>query len=221
MKRTQRGLVALATLALVVATALPATARAVRSSGEQRVTTQAGQRGQRGQGGATGQRGQMSQQGRLTQQMTQQQRQLIRATGPQSQGVRACTGAATQIRTRARALAGAAAQGNGDPGRNRATAAQIGDQVQTMLRQHDRLMEGLSPQQQFWLEDQKRDLARQRDRIQERLRELSAAVQDARPDPKRISDRAGGLAAEMERWERQYRQMGADMGVDFDEEEKK
>jgi hypothetical protein len=46
---------------------------------------------------------------------------------------------------------------------------------------------------------------------------MNLAINATNPDGKSIAERAGELAEQMERWQRQYRQLGADMGVTFAE----
>ncbi|MGD8330383.1 MAG: hypothetical protein PVJ49_13195 [Acidobacteriota bacterium] len=187
------------------------------------VAAQQGQRGQSGQRGQQSQRGSMNTMGqRMSQQMTVQQRQTIRANQQQSKGVRACTGIAAGVQARARELAGRAGSGGGFNGtRARSEGAGMSEQVQKMLRQHDQLIEGMNGQQLYWLQDQVRDLDHTRDRIRDRLQELSSALGVADPEPARVVQYSDELAQEMEQWQAQYHQMGTDMGVNFDDEEEK
>ena len=209
---------ALGALALVAATAPAVDAQGSGGQGQRGSTSQQGQRGQSGQSGQRGQMGAQGQGNTMAQQMSEQQRQRIKADQGQMQGVQSCTGSAASIQTRARSMAQSAGGQNPDMAQAKGQGEQISASVQSMLREHEQLMDGLSGEQQFWLRDQTADLTKTRDRIQDRLGDMNEALAASQPDAKRVSERAEKVAEEMEKWQKQSRQMGADMGIAVDPE---
>jgi len=82
-----------------------------------------------------------------------------------------------------------------------------------MQQEHDRFMNGLSDEQRAGMQDRIRSMDRSRDRLNNRLQQLDGELAKAEPDRKRIREHATELDKAMKEWQKQYRNMGSDMGI--------
>jgi DNA repair exonuclease SbcCD ATPase subunit len=192
-------------LAAIVSLAVSPTLYAQRGGG-------GGMQGQRPT--ATGQQrsGQRGEMGRQTG-TRDQERQRIHATDQQRDQYRTCTQSADRVRTQACDMA-QAAKGGVNNEKFRQQHAQLRSEVQTMQQEHDRFMQGLSEEQRAALHDRIRKMDRVRDRVNTRLQEMDQELSQANPDTKRVARRAREVEKATNEWQKQYRNLGTDMGIE-------
>ncbi|HLI30221.1 MAG TPA: hypothetical protein VKV79_03855 [Terriglobia bacterium] len=172
-----------------------------------------------GRGGAGGQRGGQSGAGRQSGSQTRQGiatrsqvRQHIQATNQERDQLRTCIAIADRIQTQARAMAR-----NGGKSFNAGTARQQRDrlrqQVQAMEQKHERLMQGLNADQKSALQDQIRNMDRDRERIHTHLAQMDRYLGEAQPNGKQVAEQARESERAMNEWRAQYQKMASEMGV--------
>ncbi len=183
---------------------------------------QGGGQGSRGQGGRPqgqghGQGQQQGaggmQQGRGDMDQTRT-RQRIHATDQQRHQFRTCTQSQDRVRTQAHDMAHLAKRQGASSDDARQMREQLREQVRTMQQEHQRLMQGLSGEQQTAARSQIREMERVHSRLRVRMDELDRAV-DA--DPYRAQDvakQAREVERAMKEWQKQHRKLGDEIGME-------
>jgi predicted nucleic acid-binding Zn-ribbon protein len=114
-----------------------------------------------------------------------------------------CSGIADGIRTQARTMSR-----NGGKNFNTDNARQqfsrIRERLQTMDKQHSRLMQGLSAEQQQAFQKNIREMNRLQLQLNNQLREMDSELAPANPDAKKVTDRARKIERTMNDWKKQY-----------------
>lgn len=140
-------------------------------------------------------------------------RQRIHATDQQRDQYRACTQSQDRVRTQARDMASLA----GRPGASSKDALrqrdQLREQVRVMQQEHQRLMQGLGPEQQEAARQQIREMERIQERLQTRMQELDAAVDSPSFDFAQVATRAREVERTMQQWQKQHRKLGNQIGA--------
>jgi chromosome segregation ATPase len=144
-------------------------------------------------------------------QIRQHDRDRIQATDSQRDQVRDCIGSADRTRTQARDMQKLAKSGKF----NQQTAMQQRDRLQGELRNmdqnHERLMQGFSPEQRVSAQERIRAMEQARERANTRLREMNRELAQANPDRNHLQQQARDMEESMQRWRNQYQQMASDM----------
>jgi hypothetical protein len=167
--------------------------------------TPSGQRGPSGTGQPVGKTG-------SGQQQTKQER--IRATEQQRNHIQACEQSGNRVSERARAVAEAAKGGGVDSAEFRRLHEQLQQEIRTMQQDRDRLMNGLSQEQQTELQARIRKTDQARDRVNERLRSLDMEMAKADLDQKRIRSFAQDLEKATKEYQKRLRETAEEMGVE-------
>lgn len=144
---------------------------------------------------------------------TQSSRQRIRATDQQRDELRNCTQTADRIREQAREMDRLARSKGFDAGKARQQRDQIRDQLRTMEREHERLMNGMSGDQQAAFRKRMEQMNQIRERVNTQLGQLDNALAQTSPNGKQVAERARQISQEMNRWRSHYRAMESEMGV--------
>jgi basic membrane lipoprotein Med (substrate-binding protein (PBP1-ABC) superfamily) len=149
-----------------------------------------GQGQQQGQGGTQAGRGDMDQ-------------QRVHATKEQRDQIRTCSKQADEIRQQARKMTQTSAKKfNADEAR------QQRDQIQTQLRameqEHERLMNGLDPNQQQALQEQIQNMNRLRQQTRSEFQQMNSELEPANPDAARVKERAREMEQTMKDWSKEY-----------------
>jgi chromosome segregation ATPase len=140
-------------------------------------------------------------------------RQRVHAPNQQLDQFRACTQSQNRVRTQARDMAGLA----GRPGSSSKDALRQRDQlrehVRFMQQEHQRLLQGLGPEQQEAARRQIREMERIQERLQTRMQELDAAVDSPSFDFSQVATRAREVERTMQQWQKQHRKLGNQIGA--------
>ena len=124
-----------------------------------------------------------------------------------------CAAAADRIRLQARDLA-KVAKGSGF---NSATAREqrdrLRDHVGTMFQEHDRFMSKFGDNAQARLQDRRRQLHQDRERIHAHLQAVDHQLERSVPDRQRVRAEAREVKRAVRAWQKHYRQLGYDLGV--------
>lgn len=140
-------------------------------------------------------------------------RDRIRATTQQQQEYRTCTQAQERVLERVREMQ-QAARGSGF----RAPEAQqlrdrLRERYSEMEQAHRRLMGGLREDQTEALQDRIRRMERERDRIHFELQDIDVELKAQNIDRDRLRQHARDLEKAIDRWRKQHREMGKQLGL--------
>jgi predicted nucleic acid-binding Zn-ribbon protein len=80
-----------------------------------------------------------------------------------------------------------------------------------MDQNHERLMQGFSPEQRVSAQERIRAMEQARERANTRLREMNRELAQANPDRNHLQQQARDMEESMQRWRNQYQQMASDM----------
>lgn len=83
-----------------------------------------------------------------------------------------------------------------------------------MQQEHDRFMNGLSDEQRAGMQGRTRSMDQARDRLNNRVQQLDDELAKPEPDRKRMREHATEVEKAMKEWQKQYRNMGSDMGIE-------
>jgi chromosome segregation ATPase len=206
---SKRALIFAAALLLAAAPVVVAQGRGGKGGGGQHQGQPSGQQGQQpdmGQRG--GQQGQGQQQGTGA-----QQRQQIHATNQQRGQYENCTQSSDRVRTQAHKMADAAKGGGANNAEFREQHQQLRNEIRTMQQENERFMNGLSDEQRAGMQDRTRSMDQARDRLNNRMQQLDEEIAKPEPDRKRIGAHVTEVEKAMKEWQKQYRNMGSDMGI--------
>lgn len=166
--------------------------------------------GQQG-GGSGGGQGQ----GQGTQaRQTQRTQARVHATSAQRGQFQAACANGTQARQQVHSIARSQKKSGADTGQARAQRGSLRENVRTIDQEHRRLVEGLDAEQQYALQDRVRETNRLVKEVDERHRSLDRALADPSTDSREISERAKELDRAMKEWQKEYRKLGSEMGVE-------
>lgn len=90
---------------------------------------------------------------------------------------------------------------------------QMRDQLRTMEQEHERLMKGMSQEQQAALRNRVEQMNRIRQRVNSQLGRLDTELGKTDPNAKQVRKSAQQISREMKQWKSQYREMESEMGV--------
>jgi hypothetical protein len=141
-------------------------------------------------------------------------RQRIHATDQQRDQFRACTQSQDRVRTQARDISRVGQRAGSSSNDARRQRDQLREQVRIMQQEHQRLMQGLGPEQQEAARQQIREMQRVEERLQTRMQELDAAVDAPSFDFTSVSARARQVERAMEQWQKQHRKLGSQIGME-------
>jgi chromosome segregation ATPase len=154
------------------------------------------------------------QQGQGQQQSTRnQERQQIHATDQQRGQYENCTKSTNRVRTQAHKMADAAKGGGANNAEFREQHQQLQNEIRTMQQENDRFMNSLSNEQRAGMEYRIRSMDQARTRLNNQMQQLDEELAKPEPDRKRIREHATDVEKEMKEWQRKYRDMGSDMGI--------
>ncbi len=149
----------------------------------------------------------------------QQTRQQIQATSQQQLQYRSCVQSAEQLRTRLRQMK----QLQKGDAISPEQAAQWREQVRTQLRQmqqeHERLMTGLSDEQQAGLQEPVKNANRAAQDLDTFSEALGFELEQAKLDTEKVRLQAQRMETSVAQLEKQYRAMGDELGIQAGKEE--
>lgn len=171
-----------------------------------------------GQGQSQGQsqgqaQGQAQGQGQAQQGSMDRQRQTVRATDQQRSQYETCNRTTAQVRDRAQAMAKTAAGPNPDMANLRQDRDQLRQQIQAMDRDMDQLRQGLGEEQRQQLQTRLKTLDREREQLRTHSQSLDKELNATSPNASRIKNRTQQVEQATERWQKQYAELGKDLGV--------
>jgi chromosome segregation ATPase len=87
------------------------------------------------------------------------------------------------------------------------------DQLRTMEKEHQQLMNGMSDEQSAALRNRVEQMNQARQQVNARLGQLDEQLNMDQPDPKLVREQARQIEREMNRWKSEYRSMQQEMGA--------
>lgn len=136
-------------------------------------------------------------------------RDRMRATSQQQDRIRACDKLADGVRNQARKM-GRISEGKFNADQARKQRDRLQEQVRTMEREHERLVQGLdATQNQAW-QERIRNMNRLREQFNNHLQQMNQELNTANPDAKRIAERAREMDRTMTEWRKQYSALSED-----------
>ncbi len=133
--------------------------------------------------------------------MTQQQREQVRE----------CVFLAEQTQSRVHDMVSLSNKTSLDVGRARQQQTQIQNDAKTMMKQHNRLMETLTPEQKMQMKNQMREMEHTQSQFNARLQKMDEELSQPNPNRQQIAQQAKEMEQTMNRWENQYKGMETDM----------
>jgi len=134
-------------------------------------------------------------------------RDRIQMTGRQHRQLQACDRSADQIRRRAGKLAKGASGRDFDPAGARKERDGLREQVRTMEQEHERLMQGMSPEQQQMLQSRIRNMNEVRERLHKTMAGIDGDLERPSPDGKRVAEKAREMERLSKEWRKHYREI--------------
>jgi chromosome segregation ATPase len=133
--------------------------------------------------------------------------------GPQQRDrLRTCDQTAQQIRTQARQMARDARGSKFNANQARQQRDQLREQLQTMQREHEQLMSGLSTEQREALQNRIRNMDQLHEKVNIQLQQVDAQLNQDNPDGKLVRQHAREMEQSMKEWQKQYRKIQSEMG---------
>jgi hypothetical protein len=162
-----------------------------------------------GRGGAQGQQqGRGQSQGSAQAGQRDMTRERIRTTRQQQDQIRSCDKLADGIRKQAREMARTSA-GKFKADEARKQRDGLREQVRTMEREHERLIQGLEADQHQAWQERIRNVNRLREQVNSQLEQMDGDLNAAEPDAKRISERAREMERIVSEWRKHYGAMSS------------
>jgi len=160
-----------------------------------------------GGGGARGRQGQPPQQGQhqgnIQTGRDQVDRQHTRINSQQRKQVRDCSNIADGIRKQAQNMT-QSSRNNFNAGETRQQLEQVQERLQTMNKEHERLMQGLDAGQQQGFQEQIQGMNRLRRQLNSQLQQMNSELGPANPDAKKVSEQAREFERTMAELKKQY-----------------
>lgn len=141
-----------------------------------------------------------------------QQQMKIRASDEQDAQLRTCVSVSERLRMLASELA--------QPGRlsesDWVKAHQRWNEVlgRAMENHHQAFLKSLNADQQSALNGRLRKMEKTWSQLSSRFETVHRDLAEPAPDAKRVSDHAKGLEKSLTKWEKQHRELGAEMGIE-------
>lgn len=172
----------------------------------------AGQGSQGGRGAGAGQ--QQGQAAGTRSRQAQRSQARVQATSTQRNQYQAACAGATQARQQVQSMIRTQKKTAGDTSQARAHRDRLAESVRTIEREHRQLVGSLDGQQQDALQERVRSTERSLAEMNERYRSLDRALEDPSTDGAVITERARELDRAMKSWQKEYRKLGSEMGVE-------
>jgi chromosome segregation ATPase len=113
-------------------------------------------------------------------------------------------------------MAGNAAASNPDIPALRQERDHIRQQIQTLDRDMQQLREGLTEEQRQQLQSRLQALDREREQLRVHQQSLDRELDSSAPNTTRLANRTRQVEQAMERWQKQYQDLGKDLGIPED-----
>ncbi|HVC00140.1 MAG TPA: hypothetical protein VNJ12_12520, partial [Candidatus Dormibacteraeota bacterium] len=135
------------------------------------------------------------------------------ATGQQRDQFRTATQTMDQVRTQARDMTRLGTGQGFNADRARQTRDRLQEQVQSMQKQQEQLMQRLDEQQRTAIRQRTRDMEQIQQRLTGRLQEMNGELSQANPNGEKVRTLARNIERETNRWQEQYRAMGQELSL--------
>ncbi len=127
----------------------------------------------------------------------------IHATQQQRDQIRTCSKQADEVRKQVRKMAQTSDKKfNADEARGQRD--QIRTQLQAMEQEHERLMNGLDPNQQQAFREQIQNMNRLQQTTRSEFQRMNSEMEQANPDATRVKERAREMEQAMKDWSKEY-----------------
>lgn len=180
-----------------------------------------GRGGQQGQGAptTTQQRGggQQGSQGSQTGQQSgsrDQQQKGIHTTDKQRDQYKTCTDSADRLRKQSSEMSKRTQGSNFDLSQAREQRDRVREDTRILMEEHDRFMKGLSGEQRSVMGDEIQKMDKSRGELKTRLQAMDREVDQAKTDRNRINERARELNEAVQEFQKQHRAIGSQMDVE-------